>query len=141
MEKFLTIERKVKNEEIYQKVVLFGECLQPHLAMTVSTVLCQCFKLRFKHMTANLFAEIIFTCLRLSKPGHEDLLIREVVGNIDQYYSRRTKRSAHMVKNTIESLFNGFNETDTHFKIDLNGFTSKFLKFLSTFIQEIVYAN
>lgn len=141
MEKFLEIERKVRNEEIYAKVVVFGENLQPMLAPTIANILCQCFRLKFRHMTANLFAEIIFTLMKLCVPGMEESVIQDIIHRVDMHFSKKTKRSAHMVKNTMESLFNGWLKADLGIRKDLNGFTTRFLAFLSTFIQEIVYCN
>lgn len=137
--KFVSVESQIRSPNIIEKLQALVHNIQPQLVTAVANVLCQCASLKFKQHTANIFADIIFACLSLI--DDLDQAVRQIAASVDQHFTKKTKRSSHMVKAIVEDLFAGWKSSGSRRPTDTTAFKTRFISYIDAFVKDVVYCN
>lgn len=111
--------------------------LQPRVGEVIKTILEASLRFMYQQMTANIFAEIIYRLLRLA--DHRRATMLEVIKELEEKYSKRSKRTNHVIRQILEE---GLLMSEEEFqRLELMQFSRQFYQFISKFTEEVIYSN
>jgi len=145
---FMSKEVAVREKDLYPKVLTFIAVAEKYLPSIATLTISGSLRFKYKYMTASLFSEMVFNTLRISPKQNRQQLIKVIMANIEEEYSKRTKKSSHCIRAVTEELFMPWLDEkcstyaySSYARPSVQEFSSKYIRFLSSFIEEILYNN